>query len=79
MREIELNPEDITAEVEGHHEVVERIPLLRRIHLRYTLRIPSGARERVDRALERHVSKCPTAQSLKGAVEVTWEAQIEEA
>ena len=78
MREIQLDPEDITAEAEGHHEVVDRIPVLTRIHVRYALRIPADKRELVDRALERHVTKCPTAQSLKGAVEVTWEADIEE-
>jgi len=44
----------------------------------YTLRIPPGTREVVDRALARHVEKCPTACSLRGAVEVTWTADIEE-
>jgi len=73
-----LQPEDITATVEGYNEVVDRIPVLTRIHLQYELRVPADNRELVDRALERHVSKCPTAQSLKGAVEVTWEAEIEE-
>ncbi len=78
MREIQLGSDDITVEAEGYHEVVDRVPVLTRIHARYSLRIPAGSRETVDRALERHVSKCPTAQSLAGAVEVTWEADIEE-
>jgi len=52
--------------------------VLTRIHVEYTLRVPADVREKVDRALERHVSKCPTAQSLVGAVEVTWEADITE-
>jgi len=73
-----LDPDDITAEAEGYNEVVDRIPVLTRIHVRYRLRVPGEKRELVDRALERHVTKCPTAQSLKGAVEVTWEADIEE-
>jgi len=33
----------------------------------------------VDRALARHLDKCPTAQSLKGAVTVSWTADITEA
>ena len=44
----------------------------------YRLRIPAGTRETVERALARHVDKCPTARSLEGAIEVTWEADIAE-
>ena len=79
MREIKLGAGEIAVEADGYHEVVDRVPVLTRIHATYTLRIPEGTRETVDRALERHVSKCPTAQSLAGAVEVTWEANITEA
>lgn len=60
--------------------MVDRIPTLTRIRVHYTLRLPGGApRDKVDRALETHVSKCPTAQSLQGAVEVEWTADIQEA
>ena len=79
MRGISLAPDDIVAEGEGFNELRDRLPVLTRIHVRYTLRIPEGSRETVDRALSRHVEKCPTAASLKGAVEVTWEADITEA
>jgi uncharacterized OsmC-like protein len=78
-REIKLAPEDITADVEGVNEVRDGLPVLRRITVRYTLRIPAGSRETVDRALARHGSKCPTAASLAGAVVVEWEAEITEA
>jgi uncharacterized OsmC-like protein len=64
--------------VQGFNEVRDRIPVLTRVHVAYRLRIPPGSRETVDRALSRHVDKCPTAQTLKGAVEVTWEAAIRE-
>ncbi len=56
----------------------DRIPVLTRIHMHYTLRIPAGTRETVDRALSRHVEKCPSAKTLEGAVEVTWSADISE-
>ena len=56
----------------------DKIPVLTKIHVHYTIQIPEGTRELVDKALERHVDKCPTAQSLKGAVEITWTAEIEE-
>lgn len=78
VRQIRLSPEDITAEVEGINVVRDGLPVLARIVVHYRLRIPEGTRETVDRALERHASKCPTAQSLAGAVEVEWTADIEE-
>lgn len=78
MRGISLDAADIVADARGVHELRDRIPVLTRIEVHYTLRIPAGARETVDRALGRHVEKCPTARSLEGAVEVTWTADIEE-
>lgn len=78
VRGLSLGPDDIQAEVEGIHEVRDGLPVLSEIVVRYELEIPPGARETVDRALQRHQSKCPTAQSLRGAVEVRWTAEIRE-
>lgn len=78
VRGISLSPEELMADVEGFTRVREGIPVLDEIVVRYRLRIPPGSRETVDRALERHASKCPSAQSLRGAVEVGWSAEIEE-
>lgn len=78
VRGIRLAPEDITAEIDGINEVVDRVPVLTRIDIRYTLRIPAGTRETVDRALASHQSKCPSARTLEGAVEVSWTADISE-
>jgi len=78
VREVKLAPEDILAEVEGVNELVDGLPVLTRIVVRYRLRVPASLRDRVDRALERHASKCPSAASLRGAVSVDWEAEIEE-
>lgn len=64
---------------EGINEMQGRLPVLTRIDVQYTLRIPPGSREAVDRALSSHVEKCPTAASLAGSVDVTWSAEIEEA
>lgn len=75
-RGINLTPEQISAEATGTMEVVERMPLLRKVHVHYRLRIPAGTRETVDRLLEKHADKCSTAVSLRGAVEVTWSADI---
>jgi uncharacterized OsmC-like protein len=32
----------------------------------------------VDRALAKHQEKCPTAATLKGAVELSWTAEVTE-
>ena len=69
----------ISVTVEGVNEVVDRMVVLTKIHAHYTIRLPAGAaRDKVDRALATHVAKCPTARSLKGAVEVTWSADVTE-
>jgi uncharacterized OsmC-like protein len=78
VREVVLDPEDIVADVEGRNELVDGLPVLTRILVRYRLRIPRSDREKVERALQRHAAKCPTAASLKGSVSVEWKADIEE-
>jgi len=72
-----MSADAISAQAEGYNEVVDKVVVLRRIHVHYTLRLPPDApRAKVDRALETHVAKCPTAKSLEGAVEVTWSVDI---
>ena len=66
------------ARVEGTNEIDEAgLPVLRRVHVSYRVAVPDDKREAAERALSRHVDKCPTAQSLKGAVEVTASARWE--
>jgi uncharacterized OsmC-like protein len=78
-RQVKLEGDAIGCEVEGVNEVREGLPVLTAVRVHYRLRIPAGARETVDRALARHLEKCPTAATLKGAVEVSWTADITEA
>jgi organic hydroperoxide reductase OsmC/OhrA len=78
VRGITLPPDAITARVEGVNEVRERIPVLTQITVHYALRIPAGTRATVDRALATHQDKCPTAQSLKAAVDIRWTADVTE-
>ncbi len=78
MRGVKLAADHARAHAEGFNEMEDRIPMLKRIHVHYTLAIPAGTREIADKALERHVGKCPTARSLEGAVEITWDAEITE-
>ncbi len=77
-RQVTLEGDAIRTRVEGVNETREGLPALTAIRVSYRLRIPAGRREVVDRALARHLERCPTAVSLKGAVEMSWTAQIEE-
>lgn len=76
VRQVPIGPGDVTAVAEGDNEVRNGLPVLTRIVVHYTMRIPPDSRDRVDRALARHQEKCPTAESLKGAIAVSWTAEI---
>ena len=78
VRQVKLEGDALEAEVEGINEMRDGLPVLTEVRLHYTLRIPAGSRETVDRALARHQAKCPTANSLDGAVKVSWTADITE-
>ena len=80
MRGIAVPDGDISCSAEGTNEVADRIILLTKIHVHYSLRLPPEAPEdKVSRALETHVSKCPTAPSIKDSVEITWSVDFVEA
>lgn len=78
VRQVMLEPGALAADVEGVNAIRDGLPVLAEVHVRYRLRIPSGTRATVERALARHQEKCPTAASLAGAVTVRWTAEIEE-
>jgi organic hydroperoxide reductase OsmC/OhrA len=77
-RGIKLTGDAISADVMGENEIVDGMPVLTHIEVSYSLRIPHGTREVVERLLSKHQSKCPTAVSLQGKVQVSWKADIEE-
>jgi organic hydroperoxide reductase OsmC/OhrA len=78
-RGVKLDGDAISAEVEATNELREGLIVLTRVNVHYRLRIPAGTRETVDRLLAKHQEKCHTAQSLKGAVDVAWTADVTEA
>lgn len=77
-RGVSLAPESISASATGMNELVNGLVRLTEIRVHYRLRIPSGTRDSVDRALSRHQEKCPTATSLAAAVAIRWTADITE-
>jgi organic hydroperoxide reductase OsmC/OhrA len=78
VRQVKLASDALQCDVHGINEVQGGLPVLTEIRVAYRLRIPAAARETVDRALAKHQEKCPTAASLKGAVAVSWTAEITE-
>ncbi len=77
MREVK-SAGNLVADVEGDIEDVDGVLKITKIRLRYRFKIPHGSREKVDRALETHAEKCPAYQSVKGCIDCSWEAVIEE-
>ena len=70
---------NLIAQVEGDIDDVDGVLRITRIRLRYRFRIPPGTREKVDRVLANYAEKCPAYQSVKGCIDCSWEAEIEEA
>jgi uncharacterized OsmC-like protein len=78
VRQVRLAGDAIGCDAEGVNELRDGLPVLTAVRLRYRLRIPAGTREGVERALARHQDRCPTAATLRGAVAVSWSAEVVE-
>ena len=51
-------------------EVEERVLVIKRIRVRYRLRLQPDQREAAERAHGAHQDHCPVARTLRGAVEI---------
>jgi hypothetical protein len=70
--------DNLVAQVEGDIEDVGGVMKITSIRLHYHFRIPPGLRDKVDRVLAGYAETCPAYQSVKGCIECTWDAEIEE-
>ncbi len=77
MRQIPAT-ENLSANVEGDIEEVDGVLKITKIRLGFKMKIPQGMRDKAERALESYAEKCPAYQSVRGCIDVTWEAEIEE-
>ena len=59
-------------------EAEDRVLVIKRIQVRYRLRLHADQREAAERAHAAHQSRCPVARTLKGCVEITTELRLEE-
>jgi len=78
VREIPAPRDKIRADVEGDIEAIDNVLRITRIRVRYRLRIPAGTRERAERAVATHASKCPAASSVRGCIDLDITADITE-
>ena len=69
---------NLTADVEGDIDTVGGVMKITRIRVRYRFKIPRGSREKMERVLDSYAEQCPAYQSVKGCIECTWGADIEE-
>lgn len=77
VREIK-SAENLVADVEGDIEDVQGVLKITTIRLHYRLKIPSGGRDKVDRALATYAEKCPAYQSVKGCIDCSWDVEVDE-
>jgi len=73
-----MSADNLVAEVEGDIEDVDDVLKITKIRLKYRLKIPAETREKAERALAVYAEKCPAYQSVKGCIECSWDAEIEE-
>ena len=52
--------------------------VIRRIHVKYRLKIDPGNREKAERVMEAHVGFCPVARSLAGSIDITTELEMQD-
>ena len=77
MREIK-SAENLVADVEGDIAEVEGVLRITKIRLHFRIRAPQGNQEKIDRALASYAEKCPAYQSVKGCIDCSWDAEIDE-
>ena len=78
MRDIPAPTEKLQASVEGDIQAIDNVLRITTIRVRYRIRIPAGTRERVQRAVDTHATKCPAANSVRGCIDLDIDADITE-
>ena len=77
-RKIPTQPDRLTADVEGFVENVDGKPLVTRIKVRYTVKVPKGKRADALRAIEVHEKGCPASQSVQRGIAIEWDGDVRE-
>lgn len=77
-RKIPTRRGTLSSEVEGFIENVDGKPLITKIKIHYSVKVPKGKRKEAVRALELHEQGCPVSQSVKRGIAIEWDGDIVE-
>ena len=70
----------MTSEAEGEVENEDGVLVLERVHVTYRLRVdPDADRDKVQRAFDHHMPRCPVYRSIGAAVDITTSLEVFEA
>jgi uncharacterized OsmC-like protein len=75
-RKIDFDRDAYKATVAGRIVGIGKTIRIKSIHVHYELAVPADARDATERALTLHPQGCPAHQSVKDAIEVTWDATL---
>jgi len=75
-RKVRFDRQTFTATVDGRIVGIGKTIRIESIVVHYDLTIPPENREATERALRVHPEGCPAHQSVKGAIDVTWDATL---
>lgn len=77
-RKIPTQPDRLESQVEGVIENVDGRPLVTKIRVHYTVKVPAGKRVDALRAIEVHEKGCPASQSVQRGIAVEWDGEVVE-
>ena len=75
-RKIAFDRDSFKATVDGRISGIGNTIRIKSIHVHYDLSVPPEAREATERALQLHPQGCPAHQSVKDAIDITWDAAL---
>jgi uncharacterized OsmC-like protein len=75
-RKINFDRDSFKATVDGRISGIGKTIRIKSIHVHYDFGVPAEERDADERALRVHPEGCPAHQSVKDAIEITWNASI---
>ncbi|MEO8953293.1 MAG: hypothetical protein ABI396_11870 [Ktedonobacteraceae bacterium] len=75
-RKIRYDRQSYTATVDGRIVGIGKTIRIESIAIHYDLTVPPDTREATERALRVHPEGCPAHQSVRAAIDVTWDATV---
>jgi uncharacterized OsmC-like protein len=71
-----VKTEDYEVEATGEVELEDKVLVLKRIEVRYRLKIPEDKHEVAERVHEVHHRSCPVARSIGAAVDISTRLEL---